>query len=138
MPRFRLVALLIGSLILLGAKADDFDLRVLLATLALGMLLMLAKYLVERDRALLRFESRVDGALWGPEDANGKRNVEAGMVATVNRLAADLPRAIQAAESAAISAQQAAAHATTAAAAATTAQALLVSQTAAMLKEREP
>ena len=105
---------------------------------ALGMLLMLAKYLVERDRALLRFESRVDGALWGPEDANGKRNVEAGMVATVNRLAADLPRAIQAAESAAISAQQAAAHATTAAAAATTAQALLVSQTAAMLKEREP
>lgn len=115
MIRSRIIFLLLCAC-LLGAKAEDFDVRILLATLALGILGTVGRYVVLRDRALIRFESRVDGALWGPEDANGRRNVEIGVVAVVNRLASDLPRAIAAAERAAKLAEEAAQRAQAAAA----------------------
>lgn len=108
MPRTRLILLLLLCSLLLGSKSEAFDIRVLLATVALGIIGMAGRYIVQRDRSLIRFEDRVDGALWGPMDANGKRNVEAGIVAVANRLAADLPRAVAAAESAARSAELAA------------------------------
>lgn len=127
-----------------AASAEQFDLRYLLAATGLGALGLFARYARERDRGLLRFENRVDGALWGPEDANGKRNVEAGLVFVSNRLAADLPRAVQAAESAARSAREAAeaarecaAFAATAASAAKTAQTLLVERGDADRSDRE-
>jgi hypothetical protein len=127
-----------------ASSSDQFDVRYLLAVTGLGALGVFARYARERDRGLLRFENRVDGALWGPEDANGKRNVEAGLVFVSNRLAADLPRAVQAAELAARSAKEAAeaarecaVYAATAASAAKTAQTLLVERGDADRSDRE-
>jgi hypothetical protein len=139
----RPIALALALIVTLSAasSSDQFDLRYLLAVTGLGALGLFVRYARERDRGLLRFENRVDGALWGPEDANGKRNVEAGIVFITNRLASDLPRAVQAAEAAARSARdaaeaaiEAAAHAATAASAAKTAQTLLVERSE---KDRE-
>lgn len=109
--QFRIVALVLALVLLLAAASsgdERFDVRVLLATMAIGILVMVGRYVVARDRQLLQFENDVSGALWGPRDANGKRNIEAGVVAAVNRMAADLPRAIEAAERAARSAEAAA------------------------------
>lgn len=115
-----------------ASSAEAFDVRYLLATLGLFSIYVAARYIWTRDRGLLAFEGDVATALWGPRDANGKRNVEVGIVAIANRLAVDLPRSIAAAEDAARSAreaataaQDAATYAATAASAAHTAQALL-------------
>lgn len=123
---------LIGSTSAASAS-DAFDVRYLLATLGLFTLYVVSRYIWARDRGLLAFESDVATALWGPRDANGRRDVERGIVATVTRLAIDLPRAIQAAEAAARSAHEAAiaakdcaTYAATAADAAHTAQAMIL------------
>lgn len=89
MPRrFRAVLLsmtLIASLTAAGG-AEQFDVRVLLATVGIALTTMAAQHLWKRDQARERWENRTDSALWGPEDGNGKRNIEAGVVAGVARL----------------------------------------------------
>lgn len=116
-----------------ASSADQFDVRYLLATLGLATMFVSARYIWGRDRGLVQFEGDVSVALWGPRDANGRRDVEVGVVAQVHRMASDLPRAIVAAEAAAKSAREAAeaalecaGYAATAASAAKTAQSLLL------------
>lgn len=110
MRRLRPVILLVLCVLTLTAarEASAFDVRILLATLALGMLGFLAKYAWERDRALVRFEERTDAALWGPADPSGRRDPGAGLVGKTTRIAEGMPQVIAAAQLAAEKAEVAA------------------------------
>lgn len=72
------------------AGAASFDATYLLASLGLAGISVGARHVIIRDRQRERWEYRVDTALWGPEDANGKRNVEAGVVALIARNGSEL------------------------------------------------
>jgi hypothetical protein len=152
MTRLRIVLLL--SLVLTTTAASssgDFDVRYLLATVGIFFLIVSYRKLeklesatTEREKEDVRWRAQVDGALWGPEDGNGKHNVEAGLVAQVNRFGQNLPRILRASEEAAAhaataaqKAEDAASFAATAASAAKTAQALLLGDHERIQRERE-
>jgi hypothetical protein len=145
MTRLRILLLTCLALTTTAASSGmDFDVRYLLATVGIFFLVVSYRKLeqltvaaIDREREDLKWRSRVDGALWGPEDANGKRNVEAGLVAQVNRFGSELPRILKASEVAATKAEDAAGFAATAASAARTAQALLLGDHERMQRERD-
>lgn len=135
LKRYRTIVLVFALIPALSAanSAADFDLRYLLAVLGLGSVGVMTAYARQRDRSLLRFESRVDSALWGPEDPKGDRDSGEGLVPEFRRLVKELPALISTAreasrhaKDAAVAAQAAARHAEAAASAAKAAQMLLL------------
>jgi hypothetical protein len=101
-------------LCLTAAEGDaSFDVRILLATAGLGGIVVVGRHIVARDLARTRWEYRVDTALWGPEDANGKRDTGRGLVAIVGRIEGDLGEMTKQAKRAASAAEFAAAAITT-------------------------
>lgn len=125
--------LLLVVLVTVAADGGDFDVRYLFATLGVAAFGAIGRYIWIRDQRLMNFEVDVSTALWGPRDANGRRDVAQGVVATWQKVAHELPQmleaaqgAAEAAKEAAKSAESAAVLATTAASAARTTQRLLV------------
>lgn len=139
--RVRVVALIALLFLSLtgAASAGDFDVRYLLATVGCAFLVItyrkfgkLETKVADTERDRLRWQDRVDGALYGPEEPNGVRNGAAGIVSLVRGLAKTADRIVAAAEASARhselasrAAQDAAAFAATAASAAQTAQKII-------------
>lgn len=107
----RFPALIVLTAITLGTSAftlASFDVRHIFAAAGVGLIVLTYRKFDAWHTSVVRWQDRVDSALWGPEDGNGKRQLDAGVVLIVTRLSADLPRMTIAAQEAAAAAREAA------------------------------